>query len=169
MDDGSRDLFKQAKLCIWGATLESDPANNPDRAALISLQELAVSLVNRADISFDLGENGKHGLLESQAQWRRNRSQETQKNKESSPLEGQLSCAMEKPPDHLTYAWDSGGDNPARSRHESQTPLREEMHNDPAIPSMSTVAVLLIAGAIFGIVLTFLLCMSISPAWASIS
>lgn len=157
--------FGQAVQCIWGVDVKADRQGPLDVSALASLQEIAVSLMSKAEVSFGLRE-GKRGLLEDPQDWRQNWQQENRLAREGALIEGQIPGIPDEPPERPTDYWDSGGDDPPFSGNDASKELHDEVRNDPAIASMSSVVVLLIAGAIFSIVLTFLSCKYI--CWISI-
>ena len=159
-EDGSLAAFQEAVSGIWGIHVEHlNHVKSPDSETLASFQELAVSLADDAELSFGLREHD-YGLIASQKRWR-SRSKLKVPEEDQHELVRQESWAFidkiqasrqseekptRRPPDDHTTQ-DSG----------TSRPIWDMFRTDPKVHTFSLTATLLMAGFIFGVVLTFLL------------
>ena len=159
-ENGNLLNFQEAVSSIWGIRLEHlSHVNSPDSETLAYFQELAVCLADDAELYFGLGEHDC-GLIASQEHWQsRNKlrvpeedqhdlvRQESRAsiNKIQTSRQSEESSTR-RPPDNDTTQ-DSG----------TSMPIWNMFRTDPKVHTFSLIAILLIAGFIFSVVLTFLL------------
>ena len=159
-ENGRLIAFQEAVSSIWGIHLEHlDSVKSPDSETLASFQELAVSLADDAELSFGLREHD-YGLIASQKRWRsRNKlavpevdhhrvvRQESWVfiDKIQASRQSEENSTWHPPANHTMQ--DSG----------NSMPIWDMFRTDPKVQTFSLIATLLMAGFIFGVVLTFLL------------
>ena len=152
--------FREAVSSIWGIRLEDlDHVSSPDSETLASFQEMVASLANDAELSFGL-RGVDYGLIASQKRWQ-SRTGLSVSEEDQHDLVRQKSWAfidkirasrlseedtVWRPPNNHTMQ-DSG----------TSIPIWDRFRTDPKVHSFSLTATLLMAGFIFGVVLTFLL------------
>ena len=152
--------FREAVSSIWGIRLEHlTHVNSPDSETLASFQELAVSLADDAELSFGL-RGLDDGLIASQDHWRscnelrvpeENRHDLVQQesrdflNRIQALRQSEENATWRPPGNHTTQ--DSG----------TSMPIWNMFRTDPKVHTFNLTATLLMAGFIFGVVLTFLL------------
>ena len=159
MEDGTLTAFRNAIACIWKVNLEDTPVQNPDPSTLMKFCDLAYSIVQKADYSFDFSSSGSHRLLASQEEWR---STLPILNAEiNSPcIDDQIPKGSYETPYHVSsgahnFPWYRARD-PLPIRVPS-VPIREAISNDRCVFSTNALVKLLMAGAIFSIIIIFLL------------
>ena len=159
-ENGDLLAFQEAVSSVWGISIEQlKHVNSPDSEALASFQELAVILADNAELSLGLREHD-HGLIASQKRWR-------SRNKPRVPGEHQHDLVRQESWAfiHEVQAYRQPEKNPTRrppDNHNTQDPetsipIWHMCHTDPKVYTFSLTAILLMAGFIFGVVLTFLL------------
>ena len=145
---------------IWGASIEElDKGYTPDLISLTFFQELALSLVDCAQPSLGDREDASHGLLSSQARWRlKGRPASFEENGRDLNLpicrilvDRGRSPAIET--QDLTAARETDHSQEAKVR----VSLTGAMHMDQNAQSYNALAVLLMAGFIYGVVISFLI------------
>ena len=152
--------FREAVSSIWGIRLEHlTYVNSPDSETLASFQELAVSLADEAELSFGLG-GLDDGLIASQKRWqscnelrvpdldRHNLVQQESWafiDEIQAPRQWEENVTWRPPENHTTQ--DSG----------TSMPIWNMFRTDPKVHNFNLTATLLMAGFIFGVVLTFLM------------
>ena len=159
-EDGSLLDFKEAVSSIWGIHVEHlNHVQSPDSETLASFQELAVSLADDAELSFGLRVHD-YGLISSQMRWR-SRNNLKVPEEDQHELVRQESWAFidkiqasrqseEKSTRRLP-------DNHTEQDSGTSRPIWDMFRTDPKVHSFNLTATLLMAGFIFGVVLTFLL------------
>ena len=133
--------------------------NSPDSEALASFQELAVILADNAELSFGPREHD-YGLIACQKRWR-SRDKPRVPEEDQHDLERQESWAFihqvqasRQPEEKSTRR---SPDNHNTQDPETSVPMWYMCCTDPKVYTFSLTAILLMAGFIFGVVLTFLL------------
>ena len=159
-DTGKLLAFQEAVNSIWGIRLEHlNNVKSPDSETLASFQELAVSLADDAELSFGLRKHD-YGLIASQNRWRSRIKLAVPEvdhhelvRQESRAFIDKIQASRQseenstrRPPDNHTMQ-DSG----------NSMPIWNMFRTDPKVHTFSLTATLLMAGFIFGVVLTFLL------------
>ena len=162
-EDGSLAAFQEAVSSIWGIHVgHLSHVKSPDSETLASFQELAVSLADDAEISFGLREHD-YGLIASQKRWR-------SRNNLKVPAEDQHELVRQQSWAFIDniQALRQSEDKPTRRPPDNHTtqdsgtsrPIWDMFRTDPKVHTFSLTAILLMAGFIFGVVLTFLLGMN---------
>lgn len=152
--------FQLAVGSIWGVRLEHlSSVNSPDSETLASFQELAISLADDAELFFGL-QNHDDGLIASQQRWRfRNELRFPQEDQhelvrqESSAFIDEIQASRRS---EGTSTW-RPRDNHTTQDSRTSMPIWDLFRTDPKVYTFSLTAILLMAGFIFGVVLTFLL------------
>ncbi len=137
------DVYKDAVRRIWGhdllATFDETSSYVLDESLLQYAQGLVSSLVGATSIVIGLTLGGRaDGLTQSQQRWR-----ERHASPPPPPPNEDPESANPKPPDILP---------------EEKSPLQREIRNNDSSTHISAKLVLLMAGAIFAILLIFLCC-----------
>jgi ankyrin repeat protein len=149
------DAYRDAIHSMWGLALDENgsyPGQADTLEALTRFQALASTLISRASESLGLDALGDTGLECSQQRWRMRNEQVLSKPDLSDNIPNlHLSSAAQ-----LSESTHPQPLDPAIRFNKSS--LREEIETDIASASISHVVVLLMAGAIFGIVVLFLQC-----------
>ena len=151
--------FREAVSSIWGIRLEHlSHVNSPDSETLSSFQELGVSLADDAELSLDL-RGLDDGLIASQERWRscnelrvpeENQHDLVQEsrdflNKIQASRQSEENATWRPPGNHTTQDWGTS------------MPIWNLFRTDPKVHTFNLTATLLMAGFLFGVVLTFLL------------
>jgi hypothetical protein len=141
-DHSAQLIFRRAVWGIWRKRLESFTSTGPDADVLIELQYTALEFMFRSEGIFKLGPNRNRGLLYSQQIWR-------QKNSlGSSSPDGTIQ--EETLESNAGLVRDGSRMN---IEHNDRPPERESVENNRSV----VVAAFIMAGAIFGIMLAFLI------------
>ncbi|KAH0553447.1 hypothetical protein GP486_006483, partial [Trichoglossum hirsutum] len=146
--------YREAVRMMWGIVLDKDVLCSVQASKLETLtyfQALASTLVRQTSRLLNIRSTSDKGLESSQRRWRLRRNQnppdlETSYGLPDSSLSGQClppsGATNSKPPDPVT---------PPKG-----TSLRRDINRDNSSAKMNPIVVLLMAGAIFAIVLLFL-------------
>ena len=159
MEDGTLSTFRNATACIWNVNLEDTPVQNPDPSTLMKYCDLAYSIVQKADYSFEFSSYGSHRLLASQEDWR-SKVPILDAEIDSPYIDDQIpKASYEKlypiSSDAHRFPWYQDRD-PLPIRVPG-VPIREAISNDRYGRSSNALVKLLMAGAIFSIIIIFLL------------
>ena len=160
MEDGTLSTFRKAIACIWNVNLEDTPVQSPDPSTLKEFCDLACSIVQKADYSFEFSSYGSHRLLASQEDWRSRISPIPDAEANSPYIDNQIPKASYENPHPISpgahcFPWYQNRD-PLPTRVPS-IPIREAISNDRCVCSINALVKLLMAGAIFSIIVVFLL------------
>ena len=152
--------FQQAISSIWGIHLEHlDSVKSPDSETLASFHELALSLADDAELSFGLREND-YGLIASQVRWRSCNELAVPKVDQHDLVRQESWAFIDKNEASRQSEYNSTWrppDNHTVQGSGISEPIWDMFRTDPNVHSFSLTATLLMAGFIFGVVLTFLL------------
>ena len=160
--DGSLDAFRFAVQDIWGTSLTYPPNHgNIDLTTLKYFQELAGTLLHGSESPLRHRENSHYGLLTSQRRWRMHQpSLLSQRDGELDPLHKEI-------PENLVERGDPAGSHSSSStdfregrawqEYGSHSPFRDTIRSQPYSSIHCIVALTIIAGFIFSVVLSFLL------------
>ena len=133
--------------------------NSPDSETLAAFHELAVSLPDDAELSFGLREHD-HGLIASQNRWQ-SRNKLAVLEVDQHDLVRQESWAFIDRIQASRLSEDNSTcrppDNHTTQDFGASSPIWDMFRTDPKLHTFSLTATLLMAGFIFGVVLTFLL------------
>jgi ankyrin repeat protein len=144
------DAYREAVYSMWGVLLDQTEVVYED--ALISFQQLASTLIHHAKESLDLDVFGNEGLEPSQRRWLERTSQILSTNDQAANAEGERSYGVDNTqqlePGPL---WDLDPPPPTII-----VPLKERIKNDASSPVVEPMVILLMAGAVFAIVIVFL-------------
>ena len=152
--------FREAVSSIWGIRLEDlGHVNSPDSKTLASFQEMVASLANDAELSLGLREVD-YGLIASQKRWQSRTELRVSEGDQHDLVRQESWAFIDKIQASRLSEEDTVGRPP--NNHNMQDsgtsiPIWDRFRTDPKVHSFSLTATLLMAGFIFGVVLTFLL------------
>jgi ankyrin repeat protein len=162
-EDGNLEAFREAVNSIWRVVLENNEnVFAPDCESLLKFQDMALSLVNESIhfFMFDDIENG--ALLSSQQRWRLRLGQSKMGSHGidgvdvSRQFDGNMSNTSNDSDPNASFS--SSPANLSEGEDSKGVPLRQSMRDDDwAFSRFNPLIVLLMAGAIFGILIAFLI------------
>ena len=163
MEDGTLPAFRNAVAGIWNVILDGTQVQHPDPSTLMIFCDLAFSIVQQVDNCFDLGSCSSSRLLSSQKNWRGQIS-----SMPAAELGDHNFCYLTPEKSNKKPHLVSSG-APYSTWYQDRDPLptqvpnltmREAISNDRCLWSTNPLVRLLMAGAVFGIIITFLLGMA---------
>jgi hypothetical protein len=141
--------FRDAVKAIWGVDMEQfQSESSPDEGSLKRFQDMALNLMQRADEVFHLEELGDEGLVESQRRWR-SLNHQSPSDTPVSDLESPPPIDDQRGDPHTSPS--SGGDS------ETSISAEADFDFDSSVVDHSHIYVLIVARAIFAIVVAFLM------------
>ena len=159
--NGKLAVFRSAVRNIWGANLKYPSRDESvDRTTLEYFQELAGSLLHSSQSPLSHRENSDYGLIKSQRRWRMHQPLMLgKKDGESDPFHERIpENLVERGPvdPHASGSTDfrEGSD---WQEYKPHSPFRDKLHSEPHVSALYTVALAIMAGFIFSVVLAFLL------------
>lgn len=160
--DGSLDAFRSAAQDIWGASLTYPPHHDGvDQTALMYFQSLAGSLLDGSESPLRHRGNSDHGILTSQRRWRMHQpSKLGKKDGYPNPFHERLPESLVEQGDPADYYASGSTDfheGGTGQEYASDSPFRDTRNGPPYVSAHYTVALTIMAGFIFGVVLALLL------------
>lgn len=159
--DGSLDAFRSAVKDIWGASLTYPPHDeNVDLRTLKYFQELAGSLLHSSESPLRHREDSDYGLITSQRRWRMHQpSTLGNKDGEPDPFRERIpeNVVERGPADSRASGSTDFREGSDWQEYESHSPFRDTIHSEPYVSAHCTVALTIMAGFIFSMLLAFLL------------
>jgi hypothetical protein len=149
------DAYRDAINSMWGVVLdELDPGSLSDPDVLIHFQELATTLISQARDQFGLDALDDSGLESSQKRWqlRNDKTPSSAGPTDTHPDVGPSGRKGQPPPDILHPQ------PPDPVPYSRTKTLNQEIKDDVSV-IVEPLVILLMAGAIFAIVLIFLQCL----------
>jgi hypothetical protein len=149
------DAYRDAINSMWGVVLdELDPGSLPDPDVLIHFEELATTLISQARDQFGLDALNDSGLESSQKRWqlRNDKTPSSASPTDTHPDVGPSGRKGQPPPDILHPQ------PPDPVPYSRTKTLNQEIKDDVSV-IVKPLVILLMAGAIFAIVLIFLQCL----------
>jgi ankyrin repeat protein len=149
-DEEEFAAYAETVYSMWSVVLDKTEVDDDD--VLIRFQLLASSLVSQASEAFGLDVFGNNGLERSQHKWRE-RTGQAPPNRDSPNWSPDLPFSKVTIPQQLEPALLRPPDPPPVTKTKS---LREKMEVDISAAEVEPIVVLLMAGAVFAIVIMFL-------------
>ncbi len=160
MEDGTLPAFRNAVAGIWNVILDGTQVQHPDPSTLMKFCDLAFSIVQHVDNCFDLSSCSSSRLLSSQKKWR----VQVSSTPDAELADHNFHHLTPKTSKKKPHSASSGA--PYFTWYQDRDPLptqvpditmREAISNNRYLWSINPLVRLLMAGAIFGIIITFLL------------
>ncbi len=160
MEDGTLPAFRNAVAGIWNVILDGTQVQHPDPSTLMKFCDLAFGIVQHVDNFFDLSSCSSSRLSSSQKKWRVQVSSTPDAELAGHNFHHLNPKTSKKKPHPASsgapyFTWYQD-----RDLLPTQAPditMREAISNDRYFSSTNPLVRLLMAGAVFGIIITFLL------------